>query len=243
MSSAPVILMMMKHQEFHPDDAILRQSTPPPMMMHTTTHPVSPPTRQLRLKKRVTFKSTVTIQPITKVVTNEDERERLYYSKADMQLEKCAALHACKSAATKRVESTTTTCCGLCTTEECRGLELYICHNRLRKKLLAKKAFFIYQHNNLHKNKTKSAEEKVQCLAAVSAKLSYWSGQVALETARLDSLRVYNHKDYMIPISEAVVAIANTFPVVSKRSIRRVTHDSDDDDSGSPKSSKRKKIT
>merc|ERR1712071_117406 len=178
--------------------------------------------RQLRLEKRVTFKSTVTIQPITKVVTSDDERARLYYSKADMQLEKCAALHACKSASTKRFESNTTTCCGLCTTEECRGLELYICHHRLRNKVLAKKAFFVYQHN-LHKNKTKSAEEKVQCLAAVSAKLSYWSGQVALETARLDSLRVYNSKDYMIPISETVVAIANTFPVVSKRSIRRVS--------------------
>ena len=102
-----------------------------------------------------------------------------------------------------------------------RGLELYLfLGTRVRNKVLAKQAFLRYQYN-LNTNTNKSAEEKIMCLSAASQKLSNWSRLVAQETARIDSLRVYDG-DYLIPIETDSIDI-EPFPAFPPSKRRRVT--------------------
>ena len=71
-----------------------------------------------------------------------------------------------------------------------RGFERYLYPIRVRNKVLARKAMLKYQ-KNLNATPNKTSEYKLQLLAAASAKLSQWAKLVAIETARHDSLRVY----------------------------------------------------
>lgn len=81
-----------------------------------------------------------------------------------------------------------------------RGLERYLCPARSRNKMIAIKGLLKYQ-NHINASPDKTSDEKAECLARASAKLSHWSRMVARETGRLDSLRAFE-RDYLIPINE-----------------------------------------
>ena len=174
-------------------------------------------------KRRVSFKPTVTVQPIDCRMAQE-EKSRLYYSKEELNtfLLEVKAIHTLS----KGLPDPSSTSGAHATTRDCmlaleadpalRGLELYLCPIRVRNKVLAEKALLKY-HKNLNANPNLLAsEEKLQSMAATSAKLSHWSNLVAIETARLDSLRVYEG-GYLIPINEPVDISLFPFPAIIKR--------------------------
>jgi hypothetical protein len=111
-----------------------------------------------------------------------------------------------------------------------------LCPVRVRNKVIAQKAVLKYQRH-FNTDHSLTSEEKVQSLASVSAKLSHWSKLVALETARLDSIRAFD-VDYLIPISEPVVI--SQFPVVSLKRVRRVTCEDDEAVDSQPQSKRRR---
>ena len=114
-----------------------------------------------------------------------------------------------------------------------RGLELHICPIRVRNKLLVQN-FLLKYHRALKCDPTKTNEERQLALAGASAKLNQWSRLVAMETARVDSQRVYD-MDYLIPISAPVTILP--FPVnTSKKSRVASGHD----DIQEPSSKKRR---
>eukprot|EP00579_Thalassiosira_antarctica_P018960 CAMPEP_0201952752 /NCGR_PEP_ID=MMETSP0904-20121228/1395_1 /ASSEMBLY_ACC=CAM_ASM_000553 /TAXON_ID=420261 /ORGANISM="Thalassiosira antarctica, Strain CCMP982" /LENGTH=219 /DNA_ID=CAMNT_0048496517 /DNA_START=188 /DNA_END=845 /DNA_ORIENTATION=+ len=160
-------------------------------------------------RKRLRFQPTVKVQPIDCRMTKE-EKSRSYYSKNELEafsLE-VKAIHALS----KNLPDASSACGAHATSRDCmigleadpalRGLERYLCPTRVRNKVLAQKALFKY-HKQLNANPNQTSEEKLQSLAAASAKLSQWSTMVAMETARLDSLRAYEG-DYLISINDPV---------------------------------------
>ena len=175
-------------------------------------------------KKRVSFKPTVVIQPIEPLARSQEDKSRLYHSKEEMKAfaTEAKSVHILSSSGGN----------GACTLgleayPSLRGLELYLfLGTRVRNKVLAKQAFLRYQHN-LNTNTSKAEEEKIMCLSAASQKLSNWSRLVALETARIDSLRVYD-EDYLIPIDTDSVDI-EPFPAFPPSKRRRVTVEDDQD--------------
>lgn len=195
-------------------------------------HTAFPTVKQTREARRVSFKPTVTVQPVEQLVTTQEDKSRLHYSKDEMD----AFSLEVKAIRTlsKDLPAASSPCSAHATRKDCvlrleadpalRGLELYLCPIRVRNKVLASNALIKY-HRNLKTDFTKTDGEKLICLATASAKLGQWSKQVAMETARLDSLRAFDREDYLIPINEPVDI--SPFPVkVTKRS-RRVTCDED----------------
>jgi len=181
-------------------------------------------------RKRLRFQPTVKVQPIDCRMTKE-EKSRSYYSKNELEafsLE-VKAIHAlskklpdASSACVCGVHATSRDCMiGLEADPDLRGLDRYLCPTRVRNKVLSQKDLLRY-HKQLNVNPNKTSEEKLQSLAAASAKLSQWSTMVAMETARLDSLRAYEG-DYLISINDPVDI--SPFPATIKR--RRVTSDED----------------
>jgi len=198
----------------------------------------------------VTFAPTITVQPIDKLATTIEEKANLYYSKADMATFN-QEVKAIRSIVKKQAQhlitttgdnassaSTSATATGgiilspqrLEADPALRGLELHLLSTRVKNKILAQKALLKYQKglaascNNSHST-SKSDEESAQCLAAASQRLTAWSTQVALETARFDSLQAFDEEEYNIPLCECSVAISR-FPILAKQSIkRRVTCD------------------
>jgi len=181
-------------------------------------------------RKRLRFQPTVTVQPIDCRMT-EEEKSRSYYSKNELKafsLEVKAILALSNNLPDA---SSTCTCGAHATSRDCvigleadpalRGLERYVCPTRVRNKVLAQKSLLKY-HKQLNVNPSKTSEEKLQSLAAASAKVSQWSKMVAKETARLDSLRAYEG-EYLISTNDPVDI--SSFPATTKR--RRVTSDQD----------------
>jgi hypothetical protein len=173
-------------------------------------------------KRRVTFKPTITVQPVSNLSKHPEQKSRLYYTKDEFEKEKTTIRRIAKVAMVAPSSSH-------CLSDPIlRGMEMYLCKLRVQNKMLAKKAFFQYQHN-INANTAMSNEKKQLRIAAASSKLSQWSKLVAIETARQDSYEAYG-EDYLIPIDNNSIEIPS-FPSLlsadSKR--RRVTVEEDDE--------------
>ena len=168
---------------------------------------------------RLNFDPSITVHPIDCKLT-KTEKFNSFYSKDELNafsLEVRAIRAEMLSAV--GTHATELDCMfGLEAEPTLRGLELHLCLIRVRNKKLAQMALLKKCELNAKSNKT--SEERLISLAAASAKLSRWSRLVAMETARLDSLRACAD-DYMIPIIEPVHI--KPFPGTIKR--RRVTDD------------------
>ena len=177
-------------------------------------------------KRRVTFKPTITVQPVCNLSKDTEQKSRLYYTKKDFETEKTSIRRIAKDAMTAPSSS------HCLSNPTLRGMEMYLCRPRVQNKHLARKAFLQYQHN-INANTSMSSEEKQLRIAAASSKLSQWSRLVAIETARQDSYAAYG-KDYLIPIDNNSVDIP-PFPTLlsttdskRRRGSRRVTIEEDD---------------
>lgn len=176
-------------------------------------------------KKRVSFKPTVVIQPIEPLARSQEDKSRLYHSKEEMKAfaTEAKSVHILSSS-----DPNGACTLGLEAYPSLRGLELYLfLGTRVRNQGIAKQAFLRYQHN-LNTKTNKAEEEKIMCLSVASQKLSNWSRLVALETARIDSLRVYDGEDYLIPIETDSVDI-EPFPAFPPPKRRRVTTEDEQD--------------
>jgi len=173
------------------------------------------PTMSLPKKKRsVSFVPLLTVQPVERLPSTREAKLRLYYSTDELNAFSVEA--KASRTLTNDVDSLSSSCSvntmkrdcvvGLSPDPPLRGLELYLCPIRVRNKMLAQKALIKY-HRNLFGDLAKTDDEKLTSLAAASAKLSRWSRMVAIETARLDSIRAYDVKDYIIPINERALVI------------------------------------
>lgn len=183
-------------------------------------------TAMKKSSRRIRFAPAVTVQPIDCALTPE-EHSRSHYSRDEMDafslevkaisrttLSDCCSVHACEGDCLVGLEAD----------PALRGIAHYLCPNRVRNKYLVRKALLKYQRSLnavQHPSSGKTNVEKLHSLASASAKLSHWSRMVAMETARLDSLRAYD-VDYMIPIGEPVVISQFPISIPTKR-VRRVT--------------------
>ena len=180
-------------------------------------------------KRRVSFKPTITVQPVDNLSKDPDQKTRLFYTKDEFEKEKTNIRRIAKDA---MVLPSSSHCLSY---PHLRGMEMYLCRPRVQNKHLARKAFLQYQRQrNINANTAMSNEEKQLRIAAASSKLSQWSRLVAIETARQDSYAAYG-KDYLIPIDNNSIEIP-PFPSLlsatdSKR--RRVTVEEDDEISAS----------
>jgi len=173
-------------------------------------------------KRKITFKPTITVQPVSNLSKDPEQKSALYYTKDEFEEEKTSIRRIAKDA---MVAPSSSHCLSDPTL---RGMEMYLCKPRVQNKHLARKAFLQYQHN-INTNTAMSSEEKQLRIAAASSKLSQWSRLVAIETARQDSYAAYG-KEYLIPIDNNSIEIP-PFPSLlsadSKR--RRVTVEEDDE--------------
>ena len=205
-------------------------------------HP-TPTTMKKSSSRRIRFAPAVTVQPIDCTLTPE-EHSRSHYSKDEM-----AAFSLEVKKAVSCTPSVQSACCvvhacegdclvGLEADPALRGIGHYLCPTRVRNKYLVRKALLKYKRslNAVHPS-SKTREEKLRSLASTSAKLSHWSRMVAMETARLDSLRAYDI-DYMIPIGEPVVVTQFPISITTKR-VRRVTCEDEEVDSQPPAKQRR----
>lgn len=191
-------------------------------------------------KKRVSFSPIITVQPI-EILSKQGDKTKLYYTKDEMKT------FASEAKLVRRLSLSSPSRDGDCmlgleaaNTTSLRGLELYLYpETRVRNKLAAEHLMLSY-HQKLKGNKNKSAEEKIVYLAAACSKLSNWSRLVALETARLDSLLVYDG-DYLIPIDTDSFDIA-PFPDYSASKRRRVTVYDEQDHLDDNQISKRRRV-
>ncbi|KAL9178304.1 hypothetical protein ACHAXT_001732 [Thalassiosira profunda] len=187
-------------------------------------------------KRRVTFQSSVTVQPVDCKLT-DDEKANAYYSKAELDrfsLEVKARVLALRTLS-KALPSASFVCDVHAAARDClvgaeahpslRGLEFHLCPSRVKNKALAQKAFLKYERS-IKSDPHASREETLRAVAEASRKLTLWSRQVALETARHDSLRAYD-VDYRIPVRNPVTIVP--FPVTKRR---RVT--AGDEEEGRP---------
>eukprot|EP00579_Thalassiosira_antarctica_P029698 CAMPEP_0202032340 /NCGR_PEP_ID=MMETSP0905-20130828/65478_1 /ASSEMBLY_ACC=CAM_ASM_000554 /TAXON_ID=420261 /ORGANISM="Thalassiosira antarctica, Strain CCMP982" /LENGTH=144 /DNA_ID=CAMNT_0048596199 /DNA_START=194 /DNA_END=624 /DNA_ORIENTATION=- len=139
----------------------------------------------------------------------EEEKSRSYYSKNELKAFSLEVKAICTLS--KKVPASST-CCAHATTGDCiiglgadpalRGLERYLSPIRVKNKVIAQKALLKY-YKKLNANPNKTSEKKLQSLAVASAKVSQWSKSVAMETARVDSLRAHEG-DYCISINDPV---------------------------------------
>ena len=145
-------------------------------------------------QKKVSFKPSVTVQPVERVPGREEVKS-LYYSKEDLktfwlEVNAIYALTKClpdqvRSRCEKRDDLF-----GLETDPALRGLEPHLNKFRVQNKVMVQRALIKF-HRKLSANCTQTQEEKAVRLAAMSAKLSQRSKLVALRTARLDTQQSY----------------------------------------------------
>ena len=186
-----------------------------------------------RPKRVVSFMPFVTVQPVERFTSTREDKLRLYYSTDELDAFSVEA--KASRTLTKDIPSPSTACSARVTKRDClvglnadpalRGLELYLCPIRVRNKLLAEKSFLKY-HEKLSGDLTKTDDEKLACLAEASGVLGRWARMVAIETARLDSIRAYDDRDYPIPTSKMALTI-EPFPATSIPTKRRRLVDGD----------------
>ncbi|KAL9182070.1 hypothetical protein ACHAXT_012413 [Thalassiosira profunda] len=150
---------------------------------------------------------------------SQEEKMRAFYSKAELELLALEASAVCtlRKGPSRAIPSDP----GI------RGLELRMCPTRALNMALAQKAL-LKCHDVLKTKQDKSSEEKLRSLALASTKLSRWSKQVAIETARQDAMQAYA-SDYAISVADEPTIIT-PFPItvtVKRRAVtvkrRRVT--------------------
>mmetsp|Transcript_41109 Transcript_41109/g.86365 ORF Transcript_41109/g.86365 Transcript_41109/m.86365 type:complete len:217 (-) Transcript_41109:54-704(-) len=179
--------------------------------------PALTPVKQSR--KTLRFRPMVSVRVIDCSKTDE-EKSRSHYSKSEMNAMSLEAKRMCTSCKCGAHATLQECVHGLNADPAIRGLERYMCPTRVQNKALAKKALLKY-HKQLKANPNRTSEDKIQSLALASAKLSVWSRKVALETARLDSLRASEGEDSMI----SEVGTADILPLDSNMKRQRDTSD------------------
>ena len=165
-------------------------------------------------KRIVSFRPTVTVHPVEKLSSNQEVSSRLYLSKREMSE---ITLHnrAIQSSSKETRDLDALYPCsergisGLQADPALRGLELSLCSTRVRNMLIISRTIIKY-HRKLNADPTKSDEEKLSSLAAVSSKLSQWSKLVALETARHDSLQAYKEDDPILTDKTGDISLSPT---------------------------------
>jgi hypothetical protein len=173
--------------------------------------------------KRVSFRPTVTVHPIEKLSSNQEDKARFYLSKEEL-IEIATYNRSVQSSSKETRDSDALFPCaehgisGLLANPALRGLELSLCSTRVRNRLIIRRTIFKY-HKKLNADFTKSDEEKLKSLAAFSSKLSQWSVLVALEAARHDSLQAYNGDDLILANTPEDISLS----LATKR--RRITCD------------------
>lgn len=185
-------------------------------------------------KRKVSFLPVVTVHPVAELSGNDDEKRRLYYSPGElnsMSRDAKAIIKMYKEMPASvsfpsGINAEIKKCIvGLHEDFSLRGLELYLCPTRVMNTILTGKAVMKYQ-NALKTDSSMSENDKIRSLADVCTKLSRWSQEVALETARLDSIRSHG-EDFVISSSEPVKNVTQTQVPEAKR--RRVTCEDDAD--------------
>mmetsp|Transcript_16240 Transcript_16240/g.32912 ORF Transcript_16240/g.32912 Transcript_16240/m.32912 type:complete len:231 (+) Transcript_16240:120-812(+) len=141
-------------------------------------------------KKRVTMQNFVTIHPIeerSSQMTHE-EKSCLFYTPnelASFSTEAKAVRNSCSDKPPIPAQK----CLEPLIHYNLRGLELQISSERVRNKFLATKTVTKYQAYFAIQDMT--PDQRAVCLAGVTAKMTRWSKDVAIETARLDSIIAY----------------------------------------------------
>ena len=182
--------------------------------------------------KKISFTPSITVHPIHNLSRNQSDKSALYYSRDDLCSFYKDAKSMCRLSSTnllldesllRGAHDVKQDCLlGLEANPEFRGLEQYVCPIRALNKLLAHKFILKYQRK-MNSGACKTKEEKLIALAGACAKVSQWAKSVAMETARLDSLRAHS-KDYLIHVGGPVAIIP--FPPLKRREL--ITHDEQD---------------
>jgi len=171
-------------------------------------------------RQRVHFQPTVGVRQLTEIRSKQD-RSNSYYSREELT----SFLHEAKSVAKlQHMVSGKYAAASTASSKDCligpgddevfRGFENTIFPARQVNKCLAQRALLKFQRLTNARTDI-SSDKKPELIAAAYTKLSQWSKLVALETARLDSLRVYGG-DYLIPIEEKPVNI-KSFPSLKRK--------------------------
>eukprot|EP00581_Thalassiosira_minuscula_P010066 CAMPEP_0183702128 /NCGR_PEP_ID=MMETSP0737-20130205/338_1 /TAXON_ID=385413 /ORGANISM="Thalassiosira miniscula, Strain CCMP1093" /LENGTH=216 /DNA_ID=CAMNT_0025928679 /DNA_START=83 /DNA_END=733 /DNA_ORIENTATION=+ len=165
-------------------------------------------------RKRLRFQPTVTVRTIDCSMTAE-EKSRSYYTAHEMKT------FSLEAKAHQKSHSARSNCSvGLEFDLALRGLERHLCPVREQNQMLARKAI-IKAQQYLRVSQKKSSEDRLHILARVSFKVSQWSKMIALETARLDSIRASEGNSF-VPIPDPVTMAP--FPTSIKSKRRRVSY-------------------
>ena len=202
-----------------------------------TFQPSTQPVLVRTPKKRVQFNPTAFVLEYEPPQLTDEERSKLYFSKDDMDM----TLQEVKEIVLSKQQSYSTCCIGgdcdddisirceihnIVVAAEAddviRGIELQAYPRRSQNKLIGRRAVMKYQKHLNEKRINLTQEQKAKTLRAASEKFSAWSRMVALETARLDSIRAYD-EEYMIPLSGHRIQCA-PFPKLPLK--RKESHDS-----------------
>lgn len=189
-------------------------------------------------KKRVALQPIVSVHEVEAHPMTKEEKAELYYTKDDLKMINLE-VRAIFALSNQLPQTTRTTCC-IDNQEESnessdcilpigaadaflRGLEFCVYPQRFHNKLVAQRALLKYQSHLQMNYPNISPEEKAKAMKTASKKLSAWSKLVALETARLDSLRAYD-ADYLIPLDDPPVKFSSlpTLPATRKKSYKEV---------------------
>ena len=164
-------------------------------------------------KRNVSFRPTVTVHPVEKLLANnEEDTSRLYLSKEEMNeiANKNRSIQLSSKVTHTSFEHGTV---GLHADPALRGPEVLLCQTRVSSKLIIRRVLK-YQQRKLNAKPTKSNEENFISLAALSAKLSQWSTLVALEAARRNSLQAYACDELILTNA---LADTSTFSTTKRR--------------------------
>jgi hypothetical protein len=163
-------------------------------------------------KKSVTLNPIVLVHEIdTKKTMTKEEKSELYNTKDELILTTNLEVKAICALSNQLPQSASTPYFGDQDRNTCvlaveadgflRGLEFYIYPQRLRNKILARRALLKYQTHLQIKYPDITPDQRAKATRTASEKLSAWSYLAAQETARLDSLRAYDG-DYLVPLDD-----------------------------------------
>jgi hypothetical protein len=169
-------------------------------------------------KRILSFRPTVTVYPVEKLASNNEDKSRLYLSKEDM--DEISIQNRAIQLSSKTTHNSSEYCkIGLHADPALRGTELFLFPTRVSNKLIIRRTVLKY-HRKLNANPNMSDEEKLLSLALVSTKLSQWPTLVALDAAGHDSLQAYGGDDLIdTPVDISLFHI-------TKR--QRITRDNED---------------